>query len=202
MFPAAVGAVAGLGERSPGVVWLDAHPDFSAPETSDWGYLDAMGLSMLTGGAWQGVLAGVEGFRPLPETAAVLAGARDFDPSEEVRLDASAVNWLPPERVRTTVPLLQAVDALEPRATGLYLHVDLDVLDADEATVNIYSAPDGLDAAQLGAVVGAVMDAHPVRALSLTAYDPECDADGRVPPIALRLLELTASHLRDARPPR
>lgn len=198
-FAAAVGVVAGLGERSPGVVWLDAHPDFNSPETSDWGYLDAMGLAMLIGDAWPVLLSAVEGFRPLPETAVVLAGARDFDEAEKVRLDASAVNWLPPERVRATGPLLDAIDALAPRPTGVYLHVDLDVLDADEATVNIYPAADGLHAAQLDAVVEAVVHRFPVKALALTAYDPECDAEGRVPPIALGLLERLASQLGDVR---
>ena len=106
-FLAAAGAIAGIGERSPGVIWLDAHPDFCAPDTSDWGYLDAMGLSMLTGSAWQGILAGVEGFRPLPETAAVLAGAREgADPSEKARLDGSTVNWLPPAEARSADAVL------------------------------------------------------------------------------------------------
>ena len=48
---------------------------------------------------------------------------------------------------------------MRPEPTGVYLHVDLDVLDAGEAPVNIYSAPDGLDASQLGAVVGSIMEA-------------------------------------------
>ena len=154
-----------------------------------------MGLAMLTGDAWPGILAGVEGFRPLPETAVVLIGARDSDEAEDVRLEASAVSRLSAGQVRDPAAVLEAVDALEPPATGLYLHVDLDVLDAAEAPVNIYSAPDGLAAAELQALVDAVMDRSEVRALSLTAYDPECDPDGRLPPIALGLLEVAASRL-------
>lgn len=77
-------------------------------------------------------------------------------------------------------------------ASGIYLHIDLDVLDRDEAPVNVYSAPGGPTADQLEARVAEVIDRFPVRAASLTAYDPECDPDGRVPPIAMRLLELIA----------
>ena len=117
-FLAAIGTVIGLGERSPGVVWFDAHADFNSPDTTIEGYLDGMGLAMLTGGAWHGMLGDVEGFSPLPETAVVLAGARDFDEPEKQRLDSSAVNWLPTDRLRATAPLLEAVDALEPQATG------------------------------------------------------------------------------------
>ena len=92
------------------------------------------------------------------------------------------------ERLRRPAPLLEAIDGLDPGPSGLYLHVDLDVLDAGEATVNVYSAPDGVSADELEALVGAVIDRGTVRALSLTAYDPERDGQGRVPPIAMRLL--------------
>lgn len=197
-FLAAVGAVAGVSERSLGVVWLDAHADFNSPETTIEGYIDGMGLAMLTGGAWQGMLGAVGGFRPLAETAAVLVGARDFDEPEKARLDDSTVNWLPPAEARSADAVWDAVSAMRPEPTGVYLHVDLDVLDAGEAPVNIYSAPDGLDASQLGAVVGSLMEASPVRALSLTAYDPECDPEDLVPPIALGLLELAAEAIAAA----
>ena len=43
--------------------------------------------------------------------------------------------------------------------------------------------------------VGALRMGRPVRAISLTAYDPEVDADGRVPPIAMRLLEVVAERI-------
>jgi arginase len=191
-----VGIVAGLGERAPGVLWLDAHGDFNTPATTTEGYFDGMGLAVLTGSAWQGLLATVDGATPLPETAAVLAGARDFDPPERERLEASAVSWLPPGAIDSPEPVLRALDALSPAPSGICLHVDLDVLDA---AVNVYSAPDGLSASRLEALVAAVLDEQPVRALSLTAYDPECDTKDRVPPIALRLLGLVARRL--ARPP-
>jgi arginase family enzyme len=81
---------------------------------------------------------------------------------------------------------------MEPAPTGLYLHLDLDVLDSEEARVNIYSVPDGLSAGELTAQVRSLLDTRPVRAVSLTAYDPECDSEGRVPPIAMGLLEVVA----------
>ena len=59
------------------------------------GYFDGMGLAVLTGGAWQAMHARVPGARPVPESAVILAGARDFDPPEVRRLEASAVTHLP-----------------------------------------------------------------------------------------------------------
>jgi arginase len=185
---ASVGIVAGLGEPAPGVVWLDAHSDFNTPDITVEGYLDGMGLAVLTGGAWHGMAASIPGHEPVPETAALLVGARDFDELEKVRLDESSVGVVEPGSLRSPAALLKAIDGLEPEPSGIYLHVDLDVLDSDQATVNVYSAPGGLSADELEALVTAVVERHPVRAMSLTAYDPERDPDGRVPPIAMRLL--------------
>jgi arginase len=187
---AEVGVVAGLRERVSGIVWLDAHADFNNPETAVFGYLDGMGTAILTGSAWQGLHATVPGARALPESAIVLAGARGFEPPEEKRLAASQIVQVPPEQLGSPDELVRAVRSLEP--TGLSLHVDLDVLDVEEARVNIYSEPNGVTGDQLEALVRAVLQEFPVRSFSLTAYDPECDPEDRVPPIAMRLLRLVA----------
>jgi arginase len=191
---ASVGVVSGLGESSPGVVWLDAHGDFNTPESSIDGYFDGMPLAILAGGAWR-TMVSERGLRTVPESAVVLAGARDFDPLEQLRLDSSDVRHMPPTEIDADDAVARAADEMDPAATGLYLHVDLDVLDSDEAKVNIYSAPDGLSAMQLEAQVRSLLDSRPVRAVALTAYDPEVDAERRVPPIAMRLLEVVAERI-------
>jgi arginase len=191
---AGLGMVAGMGESSPGVVWFDAHGDFNTPESTVDGYFDGMPLAILTGGAWRTIVSEGE-IRTIPESSVVLAGARDFDPLEQLRLDSSAVRHLPPTEIDADDAVARALNVTEPPATGVYLHLDLDVLDSDEARVNIYSVPAGLSAAQLETQVRSLLDACPVRAVSLTAYDPEVDSDGRVPPIAMRLLETVAERL-------
>ncbi len=190
---AALGVVAGLDESAPGVIWFDAHSDFNTPETTTSGYFDGMGLAALIGDAWQGMVGTVPGARPVPDTAVVQAGVRDFDDDDERRLRESGIKSLGPEELASSDALTQALDALEPAPTGLYLHVDLDVLDAEAAQVNIYSAPDGISADQLVSRVEEVLETGAVKAMSLTAYDPECDREGRVPPVAGRLLEAVAA---------
>jgi arginase len=192
---AAVGVVAGLGEEAPGVVWFDAHGDFNTPETSIYGYFDGMGLAVLTGSAWQTMHSRVDGAMPVPETAVVLAGARDLDPPEVPRLEASAITHLRPESMRSPQALMRAVDALTPSPSGLYAHIDLDVLDVDEARVNRYSAPGGVTAAELESLLEALLAAGGVRVVSLTAYEPAVDTAAAVPPIANRLLEVVAGRL-------
>jgi arginase len=187
--------VTGLDEAVPGVVWLDAHSDFSEPTTTTSGYMDSMGLSVLTGSAWQGMLATVPGARPLPETTIVLAGARAFDPSEAARLKQSRITHLAPAELRSPEKLIDTVGRLSPEITGLYVHIDLDVLDRAVAGVNVFSEPGGLDGDQLDGLIAALMKTFPVRAVTLSAYDPAYDAGDRVPPIAIRILKTIAGSL-------
>lgn len=195
---ASIGVVSGLDEKFPGVVWFDAHGDFNTPESTIDGYVDGMPLAILTGGAWRTLVSKAEA-RTVPESAVVLAGAHDFDPLEQLRLDSSSVHHLPPAAIDADGTVARSVDAMDPAATGIYLHLDLDVLDSEEAPVNIYSVPGGLSAARLVSQVRSLLDTRPVRAVSLTAYDPECDPEDRVPPIALRVLEAVAERAAQQR---
>lgn len=192
-FLAALGVVAGLSEKAPCVAWFDAHSDFSTPETITDGYLDSMGLAILVGDAWQGMLATIPGAHPVPDTAVVLAGVRATEDDQVVRLQASAIKQVPPPDLAARQALASALEALAPPPTGLYLHLDLDVLDAAEVPVNIYSVPDGITADQLVSRVQEVFDSGLVKAVSLTAYDPECDPENRMAPVAERLLRVVAA---------
>jgi arginase len=191
---AGAGMVTGIDEESPGVVWFDAHADFNTPDSTIEGYFDGMGVAILTGGAWR-AMVDQTGMATIPESAVVLAGARDFDPLEQRRLESSAIRHVPPSEIGADDAVARAAGELDPSTTGLYLHIDLDVLDSEEAKVNIYSARDGLTAEQLVTQVRSLLDACPVRAVSLTAYDPEVDEEGRVPPIAMRLLEVVGDRV-------
>jgi arginase len=191
---AGLGVATGLGESSPSVVWFDAHGDFNTPESTIDGYFDGMPLAILTGSAWPNLVDRV-GVTTVPEPAVVLAGARDFDPLEERRLESSRVVHIPPGSIKSDDTVIRAVEEIDPPPSGLYLHVDLDVLDSDDAKVNIYSAPHGLTATQLETQFRSLLASGRVHAVSLTAYDPSVDTEERVPPIAMRLLGAVADHL-------
>jgi arginase len=195
---AAVGVTAGLGESAPGVVWFDAHGDFNEPATSDSGYLDGMGVAIMVGDAWQGLTAQVPGAGAVAESAVVLAGARDLDEPEWPRLERSAINAMPAAALADPAALTGAVAAMSPEPTGLYVHVDLDVLDVGVARVNRYAADGGISADELEASVRALLADDRVRAVSLTAYEPELDPDASVPPIAMRLLALVGERASSA----
>ena len=172
-----VGTVAGLGGRT-GVLWFDAHGDFNTPETTVGGFLDGMALATVVGRCWVGLAGGVPGFVPIAEENVVLVGARDLDPAEAEQLAGSAVTHLrtdeAPARLETEL------SALARRVDQLYVHVDLDVLDAGEGRVNAYSGGPGLTRAELLDAIATAGRCCHVAAGAITAYDPGYDADGRI----------------------
>ncbi len=184
-----LGTVAGLGTpHDLGVVWFDAHADFNTPETTLGGFFDGMGLAMLTGTSWDALRASVEGLQPVPETNVVHVGGRDFDPAEARRLETSDVL-----RVRPGEPLEPALDMLRARASSVYVHVDLDVLDPSEGRANWFACDDGLTAEDMAAAIEQIGRRFTIRAAALTAYQPDCDPEGTIPRaaslIAHRLVE-------------
>jgi arginase len=184
------GAVAALG--SPAVVWFDAHGDFNTPETSVTGMLDGMALATLAGRCWQGIAHTIPGFTPVPEENLVLVGARDIDDDEANLLRASEMAVVTAGTVRrisildALAPVLRALHASTQR---VYLHIDLDVLDPSEGTVNSFGAPHGLTLKQLLAAIRRIGEQFTVVGGALSAYDPALDTDGRAGQAALKVLE-------------
>ena len=190
----ALGAVAGLqqaGLRPAGAVWFDAHGDFNTPTTTPSGFIDGMPLAILTGRChrriWarlrrgHGALVG-----PITDELVVHAGGRDLDPGEELEFALSTI-----ARVSSSELLEGGARALDPAlarlgesAAAVYLHIDIDVLDPATAAAVDFPAPHGLALEDLLAAVARVVSATPVRAVSVTAYDPECD-DGEHTTLAL-----------------
>ena len=184
-----LGTTAGLGPAGLGVVWFDAHADFDTPEDNLSGFFDVMGLAILTGASWRALRETIPGFAPIPEARVVLVGVRDLEPYQRRRLERSGLRAVPGEIDPTR--LTAALDALD--GARVYLHLDLDVVDAGQLAANRYAAPDGPSLERVEAAIAAVFDRVTVAGAALTAYDPGQDRDGRAAEGALRLLSLIAS---------
>ncbi len=182
-----LGTLAGLGEAPVGVLWFDAHGDFNTPETTVGGFVDGMALSIATGQCWRPLAMTVPGFRPVDERRVTLVGTRDLDAAEAERLERSAVTVVPTAALAARLPPRLAALGAE-GASGVYLHVDLDVLDPSEGRANGYAVPGGLTVAELAGALAAAAAALPVRAIAFTAYDPSVDPAGRVVAAAARCL--------------
>jgi arginase len=186
-----VGTLGGLGAPPPAIIWLDAHGDFNTPETTVSGFLDGMALATAVGRCWGNLKGTVPGFRPVSEDQVVLVGARDFDPDERSLLGSSGVHLAEPGCIRSRGARMElesplaGIRALTGRA---YLHIDLDVLDVAEARVNQFSCPGGLTLAELLEIVVLVRERFALAAAAITAYDPECDQDGKAVQAALAVI--------------
>jgi arginase len=136
----ALGTVAGLqaADADPAVVWFDAHGDVQTPETTSSGYLAGMSLRLLTGYRPE-LIASRLGLKPVPEDRIVLVGARDLDPPEVTYLDQAPIR-------RRQVTGLSVADLPD---GPLYVHVDLDVIDAAQLPSLRYPTPGGPDSGQV-----------------------------------------------------
>lgn len=187
-----LGTVAGLDPTGGplGVVWFDAHADFDTPERS-LGFIDAMGLAILTGNGWELLRGTIPGFAPVAERDVVLVGVRDLEPHQRTPLEASALRVLPGSPFAPG-DLAGALDDLRRRVPRVYLHIDLDALDPSEGRANRFAADGGLSLSQLEQAIELVFARFEVGAAAITAYDPSLDDDGRMARAALRVIETVA----------
>lgn len=183
----AIGTLSGLDDSAPAVVWLDAHADLNTPETTRSGFLDGMALSIATGRCWTGIASTVPGFRPIPDYNVCLIGTRDLDPAESELLGHSYTHALSVVEYPDLLP--HVLEGLRARAETVYLHIDLDVLDPSEGRANSFAADGGLRIRDVLNVIGMIRDFLPIGAVALTAYDPACGDDARIPAAAFTILE-------------
>ncbi len=146
---ASVGTWAGVGDPAAGMVWFDAHPDFSTPDEATGGYFDGMGVAMLAGQCWHRLMATIPGFRPLGLSRLVYCGIRDFEPGQREKVEQHGIRAV----CGPAGGGLDVAAALSAELVHLpgrvVVHLDLDCLDPSVGQANEYAAPGGLGADEL-----------------------------------------------------
>ncbi len=175
-----LGVLAGLQRAGiePSLIWLDAHGDFNTWETTPSGFLGGMPLAMLTGRGEQTIMEAL-GARPMPESRVILSDARDLDPAEGEALRASQIQHLP--RVE------QLLEVSLPSG-ALWLHVDTDILDAAAGPAQNYPVSSGPSAETLHRVLRHLARSGQIVAISISAWNPVLDSDGRTREVWMALL--------------
>ena len=177
---AALGMIAGLGNESTGILWMDTHPDLNTPETTISGLFEGMALSKVLGSCWQRMSHEVTGLQPLSTQNVCLYNCRDTDPAEREVIE------------RDAIPVAQdsesAASALR-HCRRVYLHLDMDVHDAAYFRANGYAFPGGPSPEKVRRDLVGLVTELPVAALSLTSLDPDL-------PDAEKALACAAAHIK------
>lgn len=167
----AVGAISGCGASKTGVVWFDAHGEGMTPETTGSGFLDGMGISVLTGQCWDKLAKKIPQFEPVKGSRILLVGARDLEEEERTLLDEVGV--IRAKRAGEIETGIKEMDGID----GVYVHIDLDVLDPAAATANQWTAPGGLTVPELIECLRVITRSTAIKGVGIGSYDPESDAN-------------------------
>lgn len=150
------------------VVWLDAHPDCTLPESDYDGY-HAMAISHLTGHGDPEVLEALPA--TIHPSRVALAGLHAWAEDELPNAHAWGLATFSP-----TV-LNQGTDSLLAwlKATGcskVAIHLDVDVIDSSDVVFGLGMEPDGLSRESVAKTIAALHGAADVVALTVAEYVP------------------------------
>ncbi len=177
-------------DAKPGIIWFDAHGDFNTPEISLSGFFDGMCLAIATGHCYQDLIEQINNLTPVQESHTLHIGARDLDPEERKLLENTEVQVVTTAKMkaegisRSLLPSLKNLQSQE-----VYLHIDIDVLDPVEAPGVDYPTPDGLSLNELEQAIRVIGEKLQIKAVNLTAYNPEHDQDAQTIQSAFRLID-------------
>jgi arginase len=178
-------------ERRLAIAWFDAHGDCNTPETTTTGNVWGMPFALLLGRGDPELVAAAEGPTVDPAHAALIGG-QVLDEPESRWLAASPVAHLGAGMLGTAAGLAAArawAAAVAREVDGLYVAVDHDVLDADEAPWAV-TMPEagGIRADRAVEVVRAIAGALPVVGYGATAMNFRVGGDAeRTVEVAARL---------------
>lgn len=162
---ASTGAIAGIGDKRTGILWMDTHPDLNTPETTSSGLFDGMAVSIAVGACWKHMAADIAGLRrPVAGHDLCLYGARDIDPGES--------HYIRSHEVPLIHSAAEAVERLG-ECERIYIHLDMDVHDPASLRANQYGVPGGPTPQTVGVLLAEIASGLPVSALSVTSIDPD-----------------------------
>ncbi len=190
-----LGILAGLPPSKIGIIYFDAHGDFNTPEISISGFFDGMPLAIATGQCYPDLLTHIGNMSPIPESHTMHVGARDLDPKERELLENSEVQVVTTDELKEDIEmriLHSALTKLHPQVQEVYLHIDIDVIDPQEAPGVNYRTPNGLSLDEMEKAIKTIAAHFRIKAAALTAYNPDHEEDEKTLQTGFRLLNVIA----------
>lgn len=158
-----------------GIVWMDAHGDFHTRDSSISGNFDGMALALATS-------------QFVDESRTMLLGVRDLEAGERERVAGSRMRVIPATEWSDGF-----VSKNLPQAERVYLHIDVDVIDARMNPGVNFRGAGGLAPEQVETAVRTVRGRYPFAAAALTNFNPNLDVDSKTRNLGLRLARLISS---------
>jgi arginase len=156
---------------SVGLIWLDAHADYNTPETTLSGMLGGMPVAVAAGKCLfrLRLKAGLD--PAIPEKNIIMMCVRDMDPLEEELVLNSHITLISTEEMVQLSPRMKdEYKKLCDRVDVVYIHIDLDVLDAPDIPGHTFQIPNGPNPAQLGKALKFMMQNPKVGALGIASF--------------------------------
>lgn len=169
-----------------GLFFIDGHADFYQPEASPTGEVADMDLAIVSGRG-PDILTNIDGFKPLVQDQdIVLFGYRDAQESkkygsQDVR--TSSINVFDLSEVKNIgiiQAVTQALNKLSNELSGIWIHLDVDVLDDAIMPAVDYRIPDGLNFAELGELLKILFGSGRIVGMDITIFNPNLDRDGSI----------------------
>lgn len=160
----AAGATRGAADPGIVVLWLSSHAGMHDPLSSPTGAFDTMAARAVVDDA-----APQPAAAPLSPDRLILAGVRAIEAAESDAVERLGVRLLP---IDDSTPAQLAAVVAERGATGVFIHVDLDVLDPSALLGLSDPEPFGLGVSALVACIAAVREAVPLVGAAITEFSP------------------------------
>lgn len=150
------------------VIWIDSHPDTDTTDTGYDGY-HAMAVSMISGHGDDRLSS------PLPATVPTdriaLAGLHDWEEDAYAHVAEWSLTAFSPDELReSSTGLLDWLATTG--ATKVAVHLDVDTVDSDEATLGLGAVPGGLTREQVRRVVADIGGAADIVGLTVAEFIP------------------------------
>ncbi len=154
-----------------GMIWIDAHGDFNTPETSLSGWLGGMPVAVASGQCLHRIREKA-GLNPAIETKnIIMMGLRDVDPLEQILIDQSDITTISAKQlIDNGATLRSAIEQLSSRVDVIYLHIDLDILDAADIPGSFFEVEKGPRATQLVEPIRTMVSYPKVRAMGISSF--------------------------------
>ncbi len=151
-----------------GLIFIDAHGDFSTPETTLSGMLGGMPVACTADKCLFRLRFKAELDTATPTSHIIMMGVWDLDPLEAELIASSNITIVTIEdMISRNQKMRNVLDKLSEEVDVINVHIDLDVLGASEIPGTNFLVPKGPTGAQLGEALKLMLSYEKVGGLSI-----------------------------------